>query len=165
MTDTETPTTIEPTTLESQHLRALRNADRIVFRTYEGRSTVEAIRDGRNTPSGFEDTVTVDAGETFTDYGASHSSQSADGYSAFHMEHSAQHAPVLRTVLRHLRPGDTLTLHWVRDNNSETHRDTGLHADELRLIVRTRKGTGPLDEYLIESAVRLDNSARLVRRV
>lgn len=160
--------TFAPTELDTQNLRALRSADRIIFRTYAGQSTVEAIRDGRNTPDGFEQSVTVSAGEVITDYGASHSQQSATGYSAFHMEHSPEFNPVIRTVLRHLRTGDELTLHWVRDNNSETHTTAGLHHDELHLIVRSRKarnGKGHTDEYLIEAAVRQDNSARLVRRV
>lgn len=153
---------ILPTPLESHHIRALRNADQIVFRHHDGQSTVEAIRAARNSRTGFDEAVVIFAESAFTDYGANYLRGEPDSYEAFHMEHAAKFNPAVVTVLRHLRAGDVLRLRWTLDNNTDTIRRADLHQDEL--FVEVRRSERRIDAYMIESAVRLDNSARMIRR-
>jgi hypothetical protein len=61
-----------------------------------------------------------------------------------------------------LRVGDTLSLSWAADNNTETISLHNLHADELTLIVRRAKGE-PL-HFVIARTVTPENSARMIQR-
>jgi hypothetical protein len=67
------------------------------------------------------------------------------------------------TVANALRVGDTLTLSWVADNNSDVIRDAGLHTDRLTLCV-TRGEGGKRYAFHVREQTGPDNSARMIRR-
>lgn len=154
----------EPLTLpvEAAHLRALRNADSVVFRLYNGQATIEANRDARNTPDGFDAKSVIYAGGSLVmDY--TNDRTGSTGFAAFHMEHSGPRYDVdLATLVGRIAKGDTLQLRWVRGNDSDLTRSLGIVRDELRL--RIVKPSGREESYLVTSSATLDNSARMVRR-
>lgn len=161
-TTTEAAAILPAETVTAQHVRALKHADSIVFRHYEGQTTVEAHRDGAHTSTGFADVVTIYAESTVTDYGRETSWQPADAYTCFHMEHASQFAPVAATLVGRIAAGDTLRLEWIRDNNNDLTRAAGLHVDELRIVIT--KKNGKRETYTVDVQVSLDNSARMIRK-
>lgn len=74
---------------------------------------------------------------------------------------SARYSRKWATLAGVLRVGDVISLAWTADNNTETLRTAGLHADELALLV-SRRGK-PL-EFHVDYHVGPDNSARMIRR-
>jgi hypothetical protein len=169
MTITDTEKLIS--TLTQQDIRALRHADSIVFRQYNGQGTMEAIKDGSHTPDGFEQKhyVYVECG--IADYG-NDGSLTEDGYvrltpetaTCFHMENTPQYDQAVTTILRRLGTGDTLRLVWTRDNNSEIIRNAGLHVDSVKLEVSKKGDPKRRETYLVDVAVTYDNSARMIRQ-
>ena len=67
-----------------------------------------------------------------------------------------------RTILKRMRPGTAFRLMWTRDNNNQVYPQFGLHRDELRIRVGT-PGKKDADTFLVEVAVGLDNTARMIR--
>lgn len=74
---------------------------------------------------------------------------------------SARYARKWTTLAEVLRVGDVISLAWTADNNTETLRKAGLHADELALLVGRR---GKSLEFHVDYRVGPDNSARMIRR-
>lgn len=168
MTTTETALTLP---IESAQLRALRSADSVVFRLYQGQATIEANRDARNSPDGFDaKSVIYAGGERVSDYtrtgdndgyAMGNRRNGGRGYAAFHMEHSGpKYSRDLATLISRLAVGNTVKLEWVRGNDSELTREAGIVRDELRLVIVKGKRE---ESYLVESSATLDNSARMVR--
>jgi hypothetical protein len=85
--------------------------------------------------------------------------------SAFHLISSVRFNRVWQTIVGLLAVGDEIRLVWLADNNTETLREANLHADELTLIA-IRRGRREVRHlaFFIAHAVRLDNSARMIRR-
>lgn len=171
-TTTTTETRDEPITTIDK--RALRHADRIVFRLYQGQATIEAYLEPRNprNSTGFEQKHTIYVGGTHvSDYGKTYSWVSAeDGhrYSGFHMESSSQFSPMVRTLIDRLRVGGHVALHWRRDNLNGPTRDAGIVVDDLFLHVtppaaKTAQVPAPPDVYMVRTFVGLDNSARMIQ--
>lgn len=166
-------TITEPLSLPvtAQDKRALRNADSIVFRLYQGQATIEANRDGKHTRDGFDAKHTIYVGGAHvTDYSREQTYVPANEqhrYSGFHMEHSAQYSDTCRTLVERLRIGGTASLRWIRNNSSPLTQEAGLVMDELFLVVNhpareTGKSPRP-DVYLVDTLVSRDNSARMVK--
>lgn len=174
-------TTTIVSALSTEDIAALRMASSIMFHHYQGRSFIRAeIR-----PSGHPATFTSRAqilfpeqptipGERtreitvsgsvagYTHDGSMWHADRADMQAtAFYMIHSAQFRPTWVTVATLLTPGETVSLGWIADNNSETLQDAGFHSDELQLtaIKGKRKRV-----FGIATQVGPDNSARMIRR-
>jgi len=166
---TSTETTERVTVLTSADVKALRSADRLSFHLIDGQSIIRAHRDREHTATGFEDSVDIHAATTLTRY-SGWLTTDADALArapreavvGFAFQGSAQYNRDTRTWLAALRTGDTLTLAWSADNNSETLRDAGLHADELRIVITGRK-TGTSPTFLVEYGINPGNSARMIR--
>lgn len=153
-------------TVTAQQVKALKNADRVVFRLYKGQATVEAIMDASNprNSTGFEQQVIIYAGGVSVhDYAREHTHVPADEghrYSGFEMFHSAQYSPQSVTLLGRIRTGATLRLYWVRANNNEILNDKGLVQDQLSLVI---EHNNKRETYLVAVRVGYDNSARMVK--
>ena|SRR5690349_21407991 len=75
--------------------------------------------------------------------------------------------PEWQTTVYILRPGDTLTLIWTADNNTETIRKASLHTDTLHMDIRrsARLASDPaVLRFHVDTRISLDNSARMIRR-
>lgn len=168
---TERIETERVTTLTSADVKALRSADRISFHLADGQSIIRAHRDREHTPTGFDDSVDIHAATTLTrhrgwlagdDQHTALARAPREAVRGFAYHGSAQYSLDARTWLQSLRTGDMLTLDWTADNNSETLRDAGLHADELRVQITGRK-TGTPPTFLIDYVINPGNSARMLR--
>lgn len=163
--DTETTPLVLP--IEATHIRALRNADSVVFRLYKGQATIEANRDADNSPDGFEHRTTIYTAHSVTDYGRSDGSAMSDGptqYTAFEMFHSgAEYNDELGTFVGRLAKGDTVKLMWRRGaGSSETTNNAGLVVDDLMVCIT--KPSGRIETYLLSYQVSHDNTARMIRK-
>lgn len=169
-----TTTTTEPRTdvITAAHKRALRHADAICFDLLkDGQAQIRAIlrEDSRHNTTGFEQVVTIHCGgPRVQDYGRStRHYPDAHTYSAYHHEGVATMNDVVRTIVNRIKIGGFVNLVWTRDNNNDILRDANLHQDELRVVISGPEKDGklpPADTYLVEIAVTLDNSARMVMR-
>ena len=174
---TDTTTEILDLPLEAHHVKALKNADWITFRGYQGQATVEAGLREEHSPTGFEQRTTVYCGPTqVEDYSKGNEEWVRErvrthGYSCFTMIHASKFCPPIQTIVRRLKAGQRLQLRWVRSNNTDTLDKYGLVHDELRLVVLTAVKakydglpiTWTRDEYNIDEFVGEDNSARYCR--
>lgn len=144
--------------LTKQELRALRNADDIVFRFFNGKHTIEPIRRADHSDTGFEQRIEIEVGGSVENLDW-HST--AVVTSGFEMVNASQFNKEMRTIVGFLKVGDVLELKWVANNNSENMVRAGLVADELRLEVRRGKKVFYFNlEYSITPA---NSLARLVR--
>lgn len=137
--------------------RAIKHADTLCFDHHaDGTGCIRAIQSADNSPSGFEQTITVEATSSrVNNYGPQ-----ADAFTGFSHCGSAKFSDVARTLVRHLRPGSQFTMRWTRDNSSPITRDAGLYVDLLHLTVQHGRTT---DCFLVDYSVGLDNSARMIR--
>jgi hypothetical protein len=118
--------------LDAMRVRALREADTIVFR-HPG--LIECAKKLKNpTPWEDERSIAVPAKSTFTYYGKTFYKR------ASYMLHSSQFDREWQTVARLVKPGDELELEWIADNTSQFMDARNLTRDECRLhIVRGGK--------------------------
>lgn len=152
--------TTEPliTTLERHHLRAFRNADSLSFRHRpDEQGEIVLNKCAENSPTGFDQQVILFTGSGVSDYGRDR--QHGQRYTGFWLGYG--YNEVVRTFIGRLQVGDTISLTWHRDNNTDILRDAGLHQDEL-LVTITKKG-GKKETYLLDSSTCRDNTARTVR--
>ncbi len=82
------------------------------------------------------------------------------GVECFHMEHGSSYDVEWQSIVRLMRPGITLQLTWVADNNNDLVRAAGLHVDELS--IGWGEGAGKV-RYQITRSVCADNSARMIK--
>lgn len=165
MSTTETTPLVLP--IELTHIRALRNADSVVFRFHNGQATIEANMRAESSRDGFEHQTTIYARNAVTDYELNDGYAMSDGptqYSAFEMFHSgAKYNDELGTFVGRLGKGDIVTLMWRRGAGScETTREARLVVDDL--MVRITKPSGRTETYMLAYQVSRDNTARMVRK-
>ncbi len=67
-----------------------------------------------------------------------------------------------KSVLRLLKVGDKIGVHFVGSNNSDNMRAVHYHRDECYL--RIERGGNPWGEFLMDVMVGPDNTARMVQR-
>jgi hypothetical protein len=155
-----TTTTIP--TLDRDDVKALRNADAVCFRIYQGVPTIECIKKDRDEFGGLERRrdITVEGS-------ISHAYWSIDERveftSAFCMFSSARFTEQWRTVCDLLRVGDSLKIEFRADHGTNGNlKDANLHADELYLRVERGEGANRKRLYFfLESQVSPSNSARM----
>lgn len=177
---TEIVTAVE---LSADDVRALRTADTVSFHYYDGRGYIQLTIDGERSGTlrvlsvadqrAFPQRVDmsaerrrmIDVTTEILGYGADGwtgwSHETEPRAAAFEMVHAAQYSDVWTTLASLIRKGDRLTLKWTADNNTDITRNAGLHSDHLQLIIV--RGDARLTFNLV-TAVRLDNSARMIRR-
>lgn len=164
-----TTATTEPRTdvITAAHKRALRNADSIVFRLYQGQATIEANRDARHSSTGYDEKVTIHCGGArVNDCGRDHTYVPEDEqhrYSGFEMASSGIYDQKIRTLVDRISIGGTCTLLWTRSDNNMITLEKGIAVDHLLLQIRTPKKPNYPDVYLVRTFVGLDNSARMVK--
>ncbi len=75
---------------------------------------------------------------------------------------------IFTTIAAIARPGDTISFHWVADNNNENIRSVGFHRDEVFARITApagRTGTANMRAYLLlSSRVGPHDSSRMIRR-
>ena len=151
----------EAGTLTAMDIKALRQADQIVFRHYRGAAQIEAIKRLDNEPFATEARydVAVFASEVY-DYSSQADAPRERQWSCFAMLHAAQHNERWRTICELVRTGDTVSFHWGRSNNNGYLDDAALAFDTLSIIIRrgNKKYTIQVNESITS-----DNSARMVR--
>lgn len=178
----DTDMSYDPQPLHSYQIKALRNADVICFdwlnnqpcsvppRPSGGVHQVRAVLEQRNSPTGFEQSLTIDATGTVTCHRGS-SSEYKRGYA---FVGSAKYVPHVQTFVHFLREGDEIVLRWVAGNNNDYVEKAGLFVDELYVgVKRTNKMTQKSGlvsrtvkryEFYMASVVCKDNTARMVCR-
>lgn len=162
-------------TLTADDVKALRKAEKVVFRLLHGVATIEAgigkmLCDNRRYTdverrlfpdraygsSDRERTVTVSG--VATNWYADKPVH--EGLTGFEMLHTAQHNATWQTIAGLLRAGDALHLHFDGDaHTNENLRKAGMHGDVLRLVVH--RGETKMT-FMVTSSAGPDNSARMV---
>jgi hypothetical protein len=147
----------DPTTTDTEHVltardtRALRHADAITF----DHDSIRAILRAENSGTGFEQTHIIPVVSRVENYHGSH-----DTYRCYFSFLHAKYDHQAQTLIRHLRVGKRVHLHWTAANQSPVLDRAGLVRDELRLRVGDDKSA---DTYLVGVQVSEDNTARMVR--
>lgn len=175
MTETEIPV------LTRDDIAALRAADDVTLHVFKGRGCVRARLRGYSAQpriySAREQRLFPDVDAQLDwrtrDVVASHS---VVGYSErASMEWSDRSDPnyyayasfvdeaVWRTIAGVMRPGDSVHLSWIADNNCGNTREVGFHHDELRLLLTGPEGKNRRT-FLARVEVGPDNTARMVQR-
>ena len=179
-------TVVEIAPLTAEDVKALKKAEKIIFRYYQGNATIEASLDGSRF-SGESDTRIFTAAQQMI-YPRTDGSMNADRVRIIHVEGgvsaytvhsslrrggegsqafawfpSAQYSDRWWTISSLLRVGDTLSLAFEADGYSNgITREAGVHADTLTLRIR-RQGAQRDLVLLVDVSVCYDNSARMVR--
>lgn len=164
--------------LTRMDIAALRKADRVSFHynvrhvdNGERRSFIRAHKEPtyaerERDPFAREQIHEIDLGPNgehhrVINYGDRHDG----GWSAFESVMAAQVTETWRTVVRSLKVGETIVMHWTRDNNSETIRKADLHVDELTVSVGKEGAQNGARWYHIATRITPDNTARMVQRI
>ncbi len=180
-------TTTAVAALDAEALAALRAADSLSFHTHDGRAFIRAYRErgSGGVYTAREQRLFPDARdfawsrfrEIETNFFASGYGDGSTSWSTGWGEGAPRLAAYASisgkdygdgtwpTIAQALRPGDTLSLSWVADNNSDVIRDAGLHTD--RLTLRVTRGYGDKRKqyaFHVDERTSLDNSARMIRR-
>ena len=148
-----------PHFLDASEIRALRNADKLIFSTHDGRTEIRAVMDQDNSPTGFEQARAIPCAVSVVDY--ADGLLTDGGISAFHMESYARDDEIVSTFVRGMRKGDALELIWRRNNNNDNLRSVEYSLDELHVVVI--KPSGQRNRYLVKVSVGPDNSARMIK--
>lgn len=129
---------VEP--LTAIQLAALRKCDDIVFRHRDGRSTIEAIKRAKPTPSQpfhQEIVITVPVKHRLTDYGSDENRMPDGRFEGFESSPCVQYDDEMKTILALLRTGDTLELDWRHlDMSSPALLEAGVFVDSLTLRIK-----------------------------
>ena len=151
--------------------RALRNADRIVFRMLNGMSTIEAYRAAEYTSDGFEARHTVDCDSGIIHYGRDAGTLGrgerarAESYNGFvhwgSVKFTGRNRNTWPTLVDAMAVGATVTLDWTMGNDNDNTRGVGWRRDELHMTVTPAKGKPRT--YLIAVEVGPVNSASMMR--
>ena len=158
-------TATELATLTADDIKALKAADDVTFHTTVGESSVirahkrAKLNDGWASNESYYD---INVSDSWVDYGRSYGSNGPGEYK-YAFASVSSFDEVWHTIASLLRVGDSLWLHWVVDNNSETIEKAGLHSDELRLVVKRANAKQAL-VFTVDTSICPDNSARMVRR-
>lgn len=161
-------TTLAPESvkLSSDDVKALRAADRIIFRMESGSapSSIEAVKCGSDAFGATERQRIIGARTRLGVWGDGaygRTPDNASAYRAFAMIHTPQLSEEWRTIAALIRAGDELTLEWQRGAaESQVIRSAGLIGDMLRLII----SRGDRDmTFLVDVSVGRDNTARMIR--
>ena len=175
-----TSTLTETTALTAEDIKALRLADRVIFRHRNSVTTIEAglERPGYDQPRIYTATeqrlypttdglgnnerarvLTVSGSVTWYENDSRHAGTVTS--TAFEVFHAPRYSEILTTVLSLLKPGDVLHVSFVGDAHSNGYsKKAGLHADALRLVVE--RGGKRLTFHLATS-VCAPNTARMVK--
>ena len=171
-------TTTTNAALTAQDIRALAKADSVVFRHWQGRTTIEAglgdSLDGDRVYTAVEQRTfplaegrlysrvrTLEVDGVVSGYDREETHSSLERASAFWMIHSARFSIAWTSIVSLLRTGDFLSLHFRGDANSNDYvKGAGLHADRLDLVIE--RGDKRL-VFILAVSVCADNTARMVR--
>lgn len=143
-------------TVTAADVCALRAADDAVFRhNADGTGSIHILWDDQGTACTRTIPVAYSRVRALTG--------SADAYVPCYVALNVKFSPgCIRSALRGVRAGSTVTLEWTRGNSSPVLESAGMVRDELRMVVQ-RKGVRHPEHYLIAVEVGLDNTARMVR--
>jgi hypothetical protein len=149
----------DETVLTKIEVAALRRADGVVFRYWEGRHLIRASKKA-DAASGFDQAREIAVSGRITSYRR----PAAEFMDAFCLIAAARFCPEWRTVASLLRAGDRLELAWIADNNTKILEEAKLHRDELRLHVLRSVKEGRTNRMVfgIEVQVSLDNADRMM---
>ena len=144
--------------LNARDTRALRHADTICFDHHrDGTGAIRAILSADRSETGFEQTHTIPVVSRVENYSRGH-----DGpVTGFAMLNHSRYDRLAQTLIRHMRSGKRVHLHWTAGNASPILDHAGLVRDELRIQIGDDTKA---DEYLVAVQVGLDNTARMVKR-
>lgn len=164
--------------LTADDVKALRQAEKVVFRMTQGQATIEAgLGDMLAEPRAYTgaqrrvfpelSTGSSDRERTIEVSGSVRGSveggfDSLAAHTGFAMLHTAQYTPTWTTIASLLRVGDALMLVFDGDaHTDENLRKARMHGDVLRL--RVRRPNGRVLTFDVASSTGPDNTARMVR--
>jgi hypothetical protein len=137
-------------------MKALKQADRVVFSYHCEKAILRCIKRVENDPYETERQyeITIDSNR-FQNYG-----KLTTITSAFAFLSSAKYSELWNTVLQIIRPGDSLQFVWIVDNNSSLLEEMGLHNDAFQLIIQRGNKAFAMQ---IASSICPSNSARMIQ--
>ena len=150
--------TITEHVLTARDTRALRHADSLCFdHNADGTGAIRAIVRADRSSTGFEQVHTIPVVSRVDNY-----SRGFDGpVTACYVLMYVTYDPMDQTLIRHMRAGKRVHLHWTAGNASPVLDNADLVRDELRIRIGDDKRA---DTYLLAVSVGRDNSARMIRR-
>ncbi len=152
--------------LNSLDIRALRDADSVVFRHSEaGQPVIECIRRlAKPTPWETESRYCINVTSRIHQNFSRGVARSVKRTKAVHIEMHAQYNEKWKTIVGSLKAGDVLGLDWRMDCHTNGYLEkAGLHGDVLELVAM-REGSKNTKKLLWEagSSVCAENSARMI---
>lgn len=140
--------------IEKQDINALKTCDAVCFYYRRGdHSKITAVKRSSDT-NVWEQRHDIHVNYHFNGRDSEHVSR------CFEMIDCVEWVPEAQTWINFLRVGDELTLRWRIANQCEILTKNNLYRDELFLEIRRGK---KLYTFLIVSAVRYNNSARMIQ--
>jgi len=153
--------------IDKADIAALRKAHDVVFSHSNGESRIRGILSRHGVDGGVQ--VTIACGTHFTDYAKERTFLTQlPVFTAFEMIGAVQYSESWQTIVRLLRVGDKLTLHWRRDSWRTSNLDAAdLHGDDLQLIVDRSKNARVTARMVfnVRTSICPDNTARMIRDV
>lgn len=151
---------------------ALRKANRIGFRHYNGVSQIECFKkltdkEKQDSPFETERKIIINCDMRLNDYSENDKISADDNYKyhnnfrAFEMVY--HYDDCFKTSASFIKEGDILTLNWQRNAmNNQILNEAGLHGDKLELIVY--RGEKSFTFHINES-ISYNNSARMIQKI
>ena len=152
--------------LTKEHIKALKQATTICLRFADGVHTIEPskkVKDGVYGEHEVRATIEVDG--YVTDYGKN--AKDSPIIKAWAYFGSCKFMPELQSVIGLLRAGDSVSLQWVANNDSETLNNAGFCNDSVSIrITRPTKGKQPkIMQFLVDEQVSpIGSTARMCQR-
>lgn len=147
--------------ITKQDIQAMKTCDSVVFRTRDGKDTIECSKKVNDVWEQEKKHV-IEVSHICTLYGE----PGRELDNAFTMIHSAQWNPVYLSIAGLLRPDDSIKLEWIGSNNNQYLDNANLYQDRLDLqIHRPMKSGHKVMTFTIDNSICANNSARMIRTV
>ena len=150
--------------IDKQELRAIKHADTICLdlNMAEGKSQLRAIREGRNSSDGYDQTVYIDCNADIDlRRGYNDVSSEYKHVKAYEYIGSCQFCDEWRTVADSLREGDIVTIDWSSD---EPGNPNGGYSGNAACTLPDYRGQ-PLYHDTVKLVIKRTNGKRLVYRI
>jgi hypothetical protein len=154
--------------LTAVEVKALRNADGVIFSfgdnpLMKNQHLIQPYKKNEDEFGTAERRLTIPVAGYFRNYATTGQGGVGEPKSAFASIHSARFDHAWMTVAETVKVGDSITLHWILSNNTETLKKAGLAHDYLELQIRrdSRRKPWPLTFKVDDRIAPYYSSARM----
>lgn len=141
---------------------ALRKADTVLFHFRDGEHFIRAIKKDRDEFGETQREIRIDVQGRIEKYDVRRTDLGEVEECCSYMSY-AKDTPHLSTAFSGIREGDIIYLRWLANNNNDLLNRVGLYQDQLYLQVHRGEMNKNVKEYLIETSVTQNNSAKMCK--